>query len=74
MYLSRTFACFYANPAGVLQAKYQEFYPKAEIVASDFFARFRASPLAAQQLYGQCSVIPDGLGSPIGLVLRHIVS
>jgi hypothetical protein len=37
MYLSRTFACFYANQAGVLQAKYQEFYPKAEIVASYFF-------------------------------------
>jgi hypothetical protein len=37
MYLSREFACFYANQAGVLQAKYQEFYPKAEFVASEFF-------------------------------------
>jgi hypothetical protein len=39
MRLSRTFDYFYANPAGVLQSKYQEFYPRAEIEASKFFAR-----------------------------------
>jgi len=37
MRLSCAFACFYANPAGVLQAKYQDFYLKAEIKAREFF-------------------------------------